>query len=518
MNFLRHWLRWLTRHREWCPRVDFLALLVVIAGGTFYTSLVPLMPNDFWWHLKIGEVIYTTHTIPRTAMFSWSLPADRPFFYGAWLAEYLFYIVYRWGGVALLTCLRNVLFALSFYWIGREAHRRSKSWYLAALVVAIGCMMTGNNVLVRPQMWSWGLFVGILVLLSRYVDGQLNRWVLLLCPLMVALWANLHGAFVLGIVLVGAFVVGEAIRCWLKMPGARSWSEVRWLGGIAALVGLAPSLNPRGLSIYYYVWNLMTDQPSQTLITEWQSPIPQGVANITFFVSILLLLLVLWYSTQRPNPTDVLLVLGFLWLAWGGVRYVVWYALAVLPIFAAAIATVFPSVPRWGGAIRNFLNVLVILGLLIPVILVQPWVFEAMPLPFPQVYWDLVWRDVSEGTFLSIETPLSVTEYLKQHPGGRIFNEMGYGSYFIWAIPEQKVFIDPRVELYPYDQWRDYVNMVHGNRSEVLFDQYQVDRVVLDRSTQEDLVTVLQESDSWHLLYEDDQSQVWGHCPGVFCE
>lgn len=518
MSSLMRWLRWVARHREWCPRTDFLALLVVLAGGTFRTSLVPLMPNDFWWHLKIGEVIYTTHAIPRTNMFGWTLPADQPFFYGAWLAEYLFYVLYRLGGLALLTFLRNLLLALSFYLVGHETYRRSKSWYLAALAVAIGYMMTANNVLLRPQVWSWPLFVGILVLLSRYADGQLRPWPLLFCPFMVALWANLHGAFVLGIVLVGAFFVGETLRRVFNLPGARSWPELRWLGGIGVLTGLAPLLNPRGIGIYHYVLNLMTDQPSQTIIMEWQSPVPKGVASITFFVSILLLLLFVWYSTQRPSPTDVLLVLGFLWLAWGGVRYVVWYAMSVLPIFAAIIATVFPSIRRFVGASRNLLNVLVVLGLLISVLLVQPWVFKAMPLPFPDVYWDLVWRDVPEGAFISIETPLSVTQYLKQNPGGQIFNEMGYGSYFIWAIPEQGVFIDPRVELYPYEQWVDYVDMIHGNRSDVLFDQYQIDRVVLDRSLQEDLITVLQENSKWHLLYEDEQSQVWGRCPGTFCD
>jgi len=69
--------------------LDILWFLVVLAGFLFIISLFPLPPNDFWWHLKIGELIYNSHTIPTTNMYGWTLPATPPFDYGAWLAQFL---------------------------------------------------------------------------------------------------------------------------------------------------------------------------------------------------------------------------------------------------------------------------------------------------------------------------------------------------------------------------------------------------------------------------------------------
>jgi hypothetical protein len=65
--------------------LDIIWVLVILAGFLFFTSLIPLPPNDFWWHLKIGEYIFTNHSIPTTNMYAWTLPSDNPFFYAAWL-------------------------------------------------------------------------------------------------------------------------------------------------------------------------------------------------------------------------------------------------------------------------------------------------------------------------------------------------------------------------------------------------------------------------------------------------
>lgn len=116
---------------KWCHFTLSTAQLwswIILAGFGFYVSLVPLLPNDFWWHLKIGKIISQQRTIPQTNMFSWALPASAPFTYGAWLAELLFYLLYRLGDVALISCVRTVLALVAFGLIGIEAQRQARSW------------------------------------------------------------------------------------------------------------------------------------------------------------------------------------------------------------------------------------------------------------------------------------------------------------------------------------------------------------------------------------------------------
>ena len=84
---------------------------------------------------------------------------------------------------------------------------------------------------------------------------------------------------------------------------------------------------------------------------------------------------------------------------------------------------------------RHWLNAALACLLFVPVAAVQPWWVEELPLR--EAYWAQVYRGVDVGPLVRTQTPLGAVAYLKQHPGGRLFNEMGYGSYLIWALPEQ---------------------------------------------------------------------------------
>lgn len=503
-------------HR-WLPSIDALWPAVVLAGVGFMVSLIPLPPNDFWWHLKIGEIIYTTRTIPNTNMFAWTLPADAPFTYGAWLGELLLYALYRWGGLALVTFARNLLVLLAFWIVGLTAQERVaqaivaqadslRHGRLTAPALALLGGMSLNNLIVRPQIWSFPLFALYLWLLTRYAAGRLRaRWLLLLPPLM-AFWVNAHGAFVLGLVLVGIFAVGEAVRALLRAPDALPWRKVGVLFGVGALTALATLANPRGVGIAAYVVDLLTDRPSQALVVEWQSPTPSGVANVVFYVSILALLLTLAWARRRPTPTDALLMVGFLWLAWSGMRYVVWYGMAVMPILAEEWAALWPRLAA-APARRHPVNLILLLLLAVPVALAQPWWVERLPLP--ETYWKQVWRGSPIGPLVSQATPVAAVEYLRAHPGGRLFHEMGYGSYLIWAMPEQGVFVDPRVELYPYEQWLDYVRIGRGVRYNELLEGYGADRLMVDRELQGELIRALEDDPRWEQEYADGRTEIW---------
>jgi hypothetical protein len=156
---------------------------------------------------------------------------------------------------------------------------------------------------------------------------------------------------------------------------------------------------------------------------------------------------------------------------------------------------------------KNWLNLLLVILIFIPVIAVQPWFVKRLPLP--EAYWEFVLRDSPSGPLNSVETPVAAVEYLKSHPGGNLYNEMGYGSYLIWAIPEQKVFADPRVELFPYEQWRDYIRINNGTNYNEILTKYGVDRILLDKKLQPELAASLVKDPIWTLEYDDQYAQIW---------
>ena len=109
-------------------------------------------------------------------------------------------------------------------------------------------------------------------------------------------------------------------------------------------------------------------------------------------------------------------------------------------------------------------------------------------------------------------TPVAATEWLRSHqPGqGRLFNEMGYGSYLIWALwPATQVFIDPRVELYPLAQWNDYQAASEGREVAVIMDRYGITRVMLNRQNQSQLSAVLAADPAWTREYQDAGTEIY---------
>jgi len=486
--------------------LDILWVLVIICGFLFITSLTPLPPNDFWWHLKIGEYISTNHTIPTTNMFAWTLPADQPFFYGTWFAELLFYLLYRIGGIALIILARTLLIGITVWLVASEARRQSNSWRISAGVITFLCLMILNNLIVRTQMWAWIPFVTTYLVLKRYTDGELSWKWLFLCPISMVLWVNVHGSFILGLILPGAFFLGETISKLLKLPKVLNWHQIGWIGCTGVLSGVAVLINPRFEEIITYTINLLTDPPSQKLIEEWQSPTPHGIANIFFFISIIVFIIILAYSKYHLTPTEIILFIGFLWLAWSGQRYVIWFGMISAPILARLIKDLPLKIPSFTPQ-KNWLNLIILIIIFIPVIAVQPWFVENLPLP--DDYWKFVLRNTPYGPLNSVETPVGAVEYLQSHPGGNLFNEMGYGSYLIWALPGQKVFTDPRVELYPYDQWMDYIQINNGRNYNEILMKYGADRILLDKKLQRDLADSLAKDQLWKLEYDDQYSQVW---------
>jgi hypothetical protein len=177
-----------------------------------------------------------------------------------------------------------------------------------------------------------------------------------------------------------------------------------------------------------------------------------------------------------------------------------------MPILAQAIANL-PVKKLAFEPQRNWLNAVIAGLLLVPLIAVQPWFVEHLPLP--HAYKTLVWKGIPDGPLVNINTPIKAVDYLRTHPGDKLFNEMGFGSYIIWALPEQKVFIDPRVELYPYEQWQDYIRISRGTRYNQLLEQYNADRILLNPTLQKELAKQLPDDPAWRLEYSDEWAQLW---------
>ena len=472
---------------------------VVLKGFLF-----PLPLLDFWWHLKLGEIIATERSLPRTDIFSFTA-AGQPFIVQGWLAELIYYATYRAGGLPLIILLNTMLLVgalLPVYQLCRETGASTRVSAFAAWIAALG--LFANT---RPQVFSFPLFALFFWVLWRYRVGR--RDLLWLLPPLMVLWVNLHGAFVLGLGLVALFAVSEAVhRAWLPSAAALSSAQLRKLSVVAALCGAATLVNPELHRVYSYVHSVMADPSSQQLVVEWQPPRIDSLAGVLLFYGPLFFtILVLIHSERKPDLTEIAILLTFAVLGLKSTRNTVWFDL-VVPVLAARYL---PSVTwrlgpapfasllrhgskgRPGGSPR--MNLLVAAMALGVVVLTSPWVY-------PRVY----------GTsLLESGTPIGAMDFIaEKRLTGNIFHPQAYGDYLIWRLwPQQRSFFDGRVHVFGAPLVRYYRQVFLDSHWEEMLAKYDIRYLLLDKRSDGDTARIIgdaRRSTRWRLLYEDDLS------------
>lgn len=479
------------------PSIDQIWVLALVALIALKVQLTPIMPNDFWWHMATGRIIAQTGGVPGADQFSYT-QSNQAYYNQPWLAQLLMYGGYELGGAALLVFVQTLLLGGSFALLYAICRREGAGVRVAVMCTLLGALVAMDNWQIRPQTYAVPLCIATLgVLLAWRRSGNAPLWAL---PLIMLIWANLHGTFTLllalcGMVWLGA--IGERLWFARRAPGKRSWGEIRALTLWSAAALLATLANPRGIGIWGYVAGLLTNRSVGNLVTEWASPfrvIGEPMTWIFFAVFAGVVAILVW-RRRYVRLTDLLVLLPFSALAFQSVRNILWLGIVAAPICARLLsAAPRPATQRTGGVV--VMNRLIAALLALMVLATLPWWKSALDLP-PAV-----------GNLISVETPVAATDELRSrglHPQ-RLFHELGFGSYLIWSAQDLRVFIDPRIELYPYEQWRDYIVLGQGQEIDALAQKYGFDGWLLDPQRQAGLVAALDRHPAWQRVFSADRA------------
>ena len=236
-----------------------IALLVIAVRHT--------TDPDLWWHLRTGEYILA-NGIPRTDVFSFTVP-DHRWVTHEWLTQVFMWLVFQAGGLTALMLVFALITALAFWLVYRRCSGRP---YLAAFVVLLAAFAAAITWGARPQMFNLlllGLFLSIVEGVRGGVLSERAFWWL---PPLTALWANLHSGYLLGVVLLAVYVVGESVPRW--QAGGPGLSRAAWrrLLLVTPLSFLAAVLNPNGYHLWIYPFETLGSGAMQSYIVEWRPP------------------------------------------------------------------------------------------------------------------------------------------------------------------------------------------------------------------------------------------------------
>jgi hypothetical protein len=462
-------------------RLDHIWLALVPLMVALKVLLTPIAPYDFWWHLAYGREIVRSGTVPALDIFSYTR-AGAPYFDQPWLAQVVMYAGYQNVGAVGLQIVQAGIVAGAYSMLVVLVRRFGASTRVAVVAALLAAITAYDNWQVRPQTYALPLWIVAIAGVEHWRRTGHTPW--LLVPLVI-LWANLHGTFTLPIVL-GALFMGAESWATLRGTGQRTHAELLRFGTMLLVAALATMLNPHGLAIWWYVGSLLGNRAVSELVTEWAPP-RLGTPEGTIFFVILALAFIATMLRRRQLPLAAWLALAA-WtaLAWSAGRNIIWLG----PLAAALIAPLWPARRPIRRSESTTLNALLLVVLLLPLGLVLPPLRNTLP---PRL-----------GAVLDPETPIEAVAQMERLPvqPQRLFHDSGFGSYLMWSAPEQRVFIDPRIEHYPLEQWYEYIALGNGEQIDTISARYQFDGFLLHPTHQRALLAALRENPAWHVTID----------------
>lgn len=458
------------------PRYIFLTLLFILIFGLFSAEI---RDPDFWWHLKTGEYICQKGALPETDPFAYtSLQKDpvnpeseriRFILTQYWLAQVLFSQTYALFSFQGIIYLRAAILALLMFLIYRAIRREGIGVALSLVFLVPAVMLFHTFMGERPQLFSF-LFSFLLIFLlegfrraaavstgpaqsreplnlngSQRVSFFFRHFrisvlfYLAPIPFIMLMWANMHGGFILGIVILLAYLLSESLKLFSKKLGpslpARAYKFLIVTGVTAILASL---INPNTYKVIPFLFELESGS-YKGMIIEAMSPVAlirAGFYEPQFMIYFFLLalgFLLLLLHLSKFDLTDAALFTGFAFMSLYASRLIPFFvplALLLTARYAPGILRrplqnkLFVKMKAMGE--KAALPATIILSVAL-VILINN-------------------ADLFKNGIRANKYPQGAANFLKAHRiSGNMFNPYVWGGYLIWELyPDYRVFLDGR--------------------------------------------------------------------------
>lgn len=494
------------RKLELVPTVLILIFLAKVVNGQFNDP-------DFYWHLKTGEYIVAHGALPQADIFSYTHPG-KPWVLHEWLFQVIIYLVQVWGGELGISVFVALILTACLWFIYAICARLLRGDKAKALIVALLYCSFIISSAPRPHLFTFLFFsLFLYILLSfKYFNETARLWVI---PLVMVLWANLHGGFFIGLVLVWLFILGEWVTCFLAEKSAlarrRSLMQLTLAGVLALLATLA---NPEFIRYWLYPFQVIDMEASKGLIEEWRSPDFHQPIFIYWLLIIVSFLAAMIYTSRKPDATEFAVPLVFVAGAFMARRNIPLAALAMAPFVAVYMsAGLIDNLTRFmarfrkpgqGSPAGTLVGARQLSGK-------NEYLMNWALVLFTLLSLTLIYPERQKVIAASLNTiiPVKATDFiLREGIKGRMFNTYHYGGYLIYRLyPQQLVFIDGRADMYGDAFVKDALAIYQGSSEwKSRFDRYGIDYVICE--SESPLRQLLLQEGKFKLVFDDGMHSV----------
>jgi hypothetical protein len=512
------WVRWVVPS---IADVFFVALLGLLA----FTALSMRLLGDagIGWHIRTGQLILATHAIPRVDPFSTA--TGQPWFAWEWLYDAAVGWLDRVAGLNGVVLFTALIIAGVFSWTFRLLLRRGANVLVTVVLVLLAASASMIHFLARPHVvswlftvvWFWILEAPERRLSGSHSDGSdhaatsSSRARLLWLPVLMLLWVNLHGGFLVGFALLGIYWCG-AVWHWFTLKEGRfddvllrirTGRRIQALTDAGILSGLATLANPNGFKLHIHIYRYLSNRFLMDHIDEFQSPNFHYVAQ-RCFAGLLLLTLVALAARTKTKTRDIgishgLVVLFAVYAALYATRNIPVSSLLLILVIGPWLSEAMERLASTDFLQRMGQIEVSLRGHLWPIaaILLACWIAAhggkvgATPL--------------MDAHFNPKRFPVAAVNYLeKRGVPGPVVSTDYWGGYLIHRLyPRVRMVVDDRHDFYGEEFLKSYLKMVHVEPGwDTFLQQHPAQCVLAPKDSA--LANVLAESGDWKMIYNDD--------------
>lgn len=429
--------------------------LIIISYCTFLITIYFNTEYDPYWHIRVGEWIVNNLKIPDTGIFSHT-KAEAPWTPHSWLSEVIMYLIFNatgWPGLVVMGVTATTLSILIMlkYLLEKLPPIRALCLMLMAYAMLATHIMPRPHILALPIMTFW--FVQLLKASEQHKAPPLYQ------ALLIGLWANIHGSFLIGIVYALFF----AFESLVTAPSTVNRTALirQWATFLAVSV-VCLIATPLGIDGVLLPFQLTDQSYSMSIISEWVSPNFQ----IFQFLELWIIVIIIFGFTQKMEMPILRLIflIGLIHLSLKHCRYASDLMSLQVPLILAA-----PLAKHWYGSNQD--NKFTLSSLFPVTALGKTLIVLAL------VSWSayiFAFKDIEFLLSKKINSMLS-TIHQAELPG-KVFNDYNVGGYLIFQGFD--TFIDSRAELYGDDFIKSFLeasSLAGGEKPlEALLNQHDI--------------------------------------------
>lgn len=478
------------QHSHLKSTIYLLTAIFVYSSAFYFFSFITADP-DLWGHIKFGQDLWETKTLPGVDSYSYTAMGNE-WINHEWLSELLMYSVFSKFGSPGLLIGKMLIGLIIISLVSLICFKRKVRPVSYCITLVLSSFIMSPGFMLRPHLMTF--FFSTLFFTVIYLFLKEKRNILWALPLIMILWVNSHGGFIIGAGILPVITFLEFINCHIdKKDKSHLRSMIIWM----LITEASMLINPYGYNLLVFIYKTLSQPRS---ISEWESVSLFGFSYMRFKLFTIFVILSFFIQRNRNSYWEIGLILITMIFAFLHQRHTPIFAILAAPFFAEKLSGIEEELTIKRRVLSSCSYIIMIIFL----IFIITYQLSTTINKYIKADFNII---VDPDLY-----PVKAVRFLEENRiKGNLLVPFEWGEYAIWKLYlDNKVSIDGRFRtVYPEYVINDHFRAVINEADwKLLLEKYPTD-IVLARRGPFSQKMITDTSSDWIYIYSDNISIIF---------